>query len=360
MKKFAALFLLAISACKKDHQDPDPGLQPLIDNGPAEIAFISRRIPNSADWQLFLMNSDGNHQRLISDRIVKCTPVTGSHNGRKIAFNTYENGQNNLYVMDKANGSTTLIGSHDDYISSAVWSPDDTKILFVKLDDRRAQVLTYSIFIIDADGRNEKALVTGISAGSPQWFPDGKTIGFIGVENGKAGVYSIQPDGSGTKRLSPADQSFGGFSISPTGKQMVLVSNSQDGSQLFLMNANGGSTKQVTTSVSPRVWPGWARDGNHSPVWSPDGTKIAYVSWANGSPDIFIMDANGKNDKRLTNSPMRDENPEWSRDGKYIYFSSNRDMSVSSEIYRMTPDGKAQTPLTKWIGDDIYPVILKQ
>lgn len=360
MKQYAVVFLLAIAACSKDHQEPDPATAPLIDDGPAEIAFISRRIQNSADWQLYLMNTDGSNQRVISDRIVQCSPVTVSHDGRKIAFNTYENLKDHLYVMNKVNGSTTLIGTHEDYISSAVWSPDDTKILFVRMNDRRAQVPTYTIFIIDSDGKNEKALVTGISSGSPQWFPDGKTIGFIGVENGMAGVYSIRPDGSDKKRLSPTGQSFGYFSISPTGKQMVLVSNSQDGSQLFLMNATGGSTKQVTSSVSPRVWPGWGRDGNNSPVWSPDGSKIAYTSWANETPDIFVMDANGKNDKRLTNTPMRDESPQWSRDGQYIYFSSNRDMQVSSEIYRMTPDGKAQTPLTKWGGDDVYPVIVKQ
>lgn len=362
MKKYAAIFLLAIAACKKDNQEqePDPLVRPLIDNAPAEVAFISRRIDNSADWQLYLMNMDGTNQRLISDRIVQCAPVTASHDGQKITFTAYENLKKQLYVLNKTTGAGKLLATSDEYISNAVWSPDDSKILFVKMKDKSARVITYSICIIDSDGENEKELVANRSVGSPQWFPDGKTVAFIEAENGKAVVYSIRPDGSDRKRLSPADQSFGQFSISPAGGQMVLVSNSQEGSQLFLMNAGGGAVKQVTTSVSPRVWPGWPRDGNGSPVWSPDGSKIAYVSWANGTPDIFIMDANGKNDKRLTSGAIRDESPQWSRDGKYIYFNSNRDMSLNHEIYRMTPDGKNQTPLNQWMADDVYPVIIKK
>lgn len=362
MKKYAAILLLVIAACKKDHQEnPDPAVRPLVDNSPAEIAFISRRINNSADWQLYLMNTDGSNQRLIADRMVQCAPVTVSHNGQKIIFTTYENGEDHLYVMDKTTGATILLGTQQDYVGEAAWSPDDTKIVFVKLNDHRTQVMTYNIYIVDSDGKNEKELVSNMPVGSPQWFPDGKAVAFIAVENGKAGVYSILPDGSNKKRLTPAGQRFRAFRISPTGEQIVLVGSDQAGSpQLFLMNATGGSTKQVTTSVSPKQWPGSPRDGNHSPVWSPDGTKIAYVSWANETPDIFIMDANGKNDKRLTNGPIRDESPQWSRDGKYIYFNSNRDMSLNHEIYRMTPDGKNQTPLTKWTGDDIYPVIIKK
>lgn len=361
MKKYATILLLAVAACKKDHHEPDPLVSPLIDKSPSEIAFISRRINNSADYQLYLMNMDGTGQRLVSDRIVQCAPVTPSHDGQKIIFTTYENGKDHLYVMDKATGATTLLATQQDYVGGAAWSPDDTKILFVRLNDDRTQGMTYTIYLVDSDGTNQKELTPGMSAAQPQWFPDGQAIGFVGMDNGVAGVYSMRADGTGKKRLTPAGQKIGAFRIAPTGAQIVLVGSDQAGSaQLFLMDAKGGNTKQVTTSVSPKQWPGSPRDGNNSPVWSPDGAKIAYVSWANGTPDIFIMDANGKNDKRLTNGPVRDENPQWSRDGKYIYFSSNRDQSVSTEVYRMTPDGKGQTPLTHWIADDVYPVIIKK
>jgi Tol biopolymer transport system component len=362
MKRYAAILLLALAACKKDHQQPGPDLSvdpTLLDNTPAEVVFISRRIDNSADWQLYGMNMDGTNQRLLSDRIVQCAPVTASNDGQKITFNTYENNRQQLYVLDKATGTRKLLATNDEYISNAVWSPDNSKLLFTKAIN--VNTGAFGIFTVDSDGSNEKEIKAGISAGQAQWFPDGQSIGFIGVENGVAGVYAMRLDGSEKKRLTPAGQRFGSFRISPTGEQIVLIGNDQGGSQqLFLMNAKGGATRQVTTSVSPRQWPGNPRDGNNSPAWSPDGSKIAYVSWANETPDIFIMDANGKNDKRLTSGAIRDESPQWSRDGKYIYFNSNRDMSLNHEIYRMTPDGKNQIPLTHWRSDDSYPVIIKK
>ena len=126
------------------------------------------------------------------------------------------------------------------------------------------------------------------------------------------------------------------------------------------MNADGSNLKQITFSVSSRYFPGEGREGNSNPVWSPNSNKIAYVSFENGSPDIFIINSNGTDNKRLTDSPLRDENPGWSKDGKYILFSSNRNMSLSSEIFIMRNEGQLQTPLTNFISDDIYPTFIER
>ena len=53
-----------------------------------------------------------------------------------------------------------------------------------------------------------------------------------------------------------------------------------------------------------------------SPRWSPDGKRIAWVSTRDGNQDIYTVDADGKDVKRLTNDPAPDNNPSWSPDGK--------------------------------------------
>ena len=80
------------------------------------------------------------------------------------------------------------------------------------------------------------------------------------------------------------------------------------------------------------------------PVWSPDGTRVAYYSDASGDREVYVCDANGTNQTKLTNSPGVDEDPEWSPDGKQIVFRSER--GGGSNLYVMNVDGNGLTALT--------------
>ena len=80
------------------------------------------------------------------------------------------------------------------------------------------------------------------------------------------------------------------------------------------------------------------------PAWSPDGTKIAFVSDRDGNQQIYVIDADGTNQIRLTNNDVDDTEPDWSPDGTEIAFTSDRD--GPSEIYLMQSDGSNQRRLT--------------
>src|SRR5688572_19720842 len=91
-----AAFILLLS-CKKDNVDDKTPI-----DATGEILYISRRIPNSADWQMFLMNTNGTDQRIVSNSLVRCAPPILSNSGTKIAFTTYDNSNYyNLYIIDK-------------------------------------------------------------------------------------------------------------------------------------------------------------------------------------------------------------------------------------------------------------------
>jgi len=91
------------------------------------------------------------------------------------------------------------------------------------------------------------------------------------------------------------------------------------------------------------------------PVWSPDGRKITFWSNRDGKNEIYVMDADGSNQTRLTNNPGRyNELPAWSPDGARIAFDSNRDLN-GYEIYVMNADGSNQIALSNNPSPDIGP-----
>ena len=84
-----------------------------------------------------------------------------------------------------------------------------------------------------------------------------------------------------------------------------------------------------------------------APSWSPDGSKLAFVSDMDGNADIWVADLDGSNLTSLTQDEAQDHSPAWSPDGAWIAFASLRD-SLYWELYVMRPDGSDVQRLTWW------------
>ncbi|HFC11623.1 MAG TPA: hypothetical protein ENJ56_02170, partial [Anaerolineae bacterium] len=134
-----------------------------------------------------------------------------------------------------------------------------------------------------------------------------------------------------TPTLVPAVRSYSGF-----GK--VLFTSDIDGDdEIFVMNADGTNRLQLTNNLVD----------DFSPVWSPDGNKIAFVSENILGTQIYMMNSDGSNVTKLTSTPLSNYAPSWSPDGTKLVFSSNRESGWrSSDIWTMNADGTDQQQIT--------------
>jgi Tol biopolymer transport system component len=124
----------------------------------------------------------------------------------------------------------------------------------------------------------------------------------------------------------------------------IAFTSYRDGNaEIYVMNADGSAQTRLTDHPASDV----------SSSWSPDGSRIAFSSTRDGNSEIYVMNADGSGLTRLTNDPAFDGEPAWSPDGSRIAFGSNRD--GNGEIYVMTADGSGITRLTNHQAGDGSP-----
>lgn len=184
--------------------------------------------------------------------------------------------------------------------------------------------------------------------------PKGKLI-FMSTRDGNFEVYSMDAKGDSLKNLSCNKANDYAFNCSNDG-QMAFYSKRDGNDEIYIMSADG--KKQTNISNHP--------SGDRVPYISPDGQKIVFSSnrdEKNG--ELYVMDSDGKNIKRLTANEYFEDAGCWSPDGKKIYFSRElRDLNDSSEnavrnmeIFVMDADGTNETRLTNKPGGDGGPQI---
>ncbi|MBK7140579.1 MAG: PD40 domain-containing protein [bacterium] len=124
---------------------------------------------------------------------------------------------------------------------------------------------------------------------------------------------------------------------SADGRTILFQSNRAGHWQLFVMNADGSNQRCITPDST----------NSNFPDWSTEHQLIAFVSDRNGNEEIYVMRLDGSGVKRLTNDAGRDIHPYLSPDGRTILFNSNRDNPNSFDIYQIGVDGTELRRLTE-------------
>lgn len=121
---------------------------------------------------------------------------------------------------------------------------------------------------------------------------------------------------------------------SPDGTRIALSSDVSKNYEIYVLDVSTGQSDVLTNNNWDDLYP----------AWSPDGKKIAFTTNHDSNWDIYVMDANGKNPKRLTSDPAYEGNPVWSPDGTRIAYVEGRD--AKRDIMVMDADGSNVQPLT--------------
>jgi TolB protein len=208
-----------------------------------------------------------------------------------------------------------------------------------------------AIYSMDADGANLFQLTNleGYDK-SPQWSPDGSLIVFSSDRTREKDIYLMNSDGTDQKNLT-ADS--GGESVenysdidsqpawSPDGALIAFKSFRLGKAEIFVMNLDGTEVRRVTNTPT--------EDG--SPAWSPDGSQIAYSEIWGVAADLYIVDIDGRNRRQLTavrEIGQSDSCPAWSPDGTKIAFMRIRNFDDDydervPDLFIMNADGSNQT-----------------
>lgn len=239
-------------------------------------------------------------------------------------------------------GTTLEPSPVDSFDYSSTPSPDGRRIAFVSRRDGNDE-----IYVMNADGSAQSRLTfTPAADYAPAWSPDGSRISFVSNRDGNVELYVMGADGSGPVNVTrhPADDGER-HSWSPTTTEIAFSSNRDGHFQLFAIRPDGTGLRRLGRS------PG----NDRNPVWSPDGARIALDSDREGQTQVYVADASGSRPLRVTMNSSLNAYPAWSPDGRRLAFISFRDRD--GEIYSIAPDGTDERRLTRsrdWDFDPVY------
>lgn len=172
-------------------------------------------------------------------------------------------------------------------------------------------------------------------------------LAYVGSGGGEDfDIYVSDASGDGFVDLSQNDAWDTDPVFSPDGHRIAFwtdrhgdmsVGHGYRNTEIYVMDADGSNVRRLTHHE------GW----DAHPSWSNDGRRIAFDSWRDGAGDIFVMDAaDGSGVVNLTNTDVEDAFPIWSPDGRHILFATRRNPDNQLDLYVMRADGSDVRQLT--------------
>jgi Tol biopolymer transport system component len=192
----------------------------------------------------------------------------------------------------------------------------------------RSSVEIYNV----GTGRAREVWQTDRLVEAPNFSPDGSYL----LLNGDGLLYRLPLDGGEVVKVDTgfAVNCNNDHGISPDGTEIVISDKTEFGkSAIYILPIEGGTPRLITQNL-PSYWHGW----------SPDGRQLAYCGIRDDLFDIYTISVDGGAETRLTHGEGRNDGPDYSADGQWIYFNSSR--TGLMQIWRIHPDGTGLEQVT--------------
>jgi TolB protein len=238
------------------------------------IAFVSTA-PGSGesqdDLEIYVMEADGTRKRRLTDNRVADWDPEWSPDGRQIVFVragswNRRHAESSLNLVNAEGSGERLLRREENGIVliHPAWSPDGTTIAFTRVSGARAQGQSlvgavWSVYSVSSDGA--RSVEVAKDASEPAWSPDGRQIAFSGGPG--RDIYVADPDGSSALKLTDETGSANYPDWSSDGRTIVFVAttsaDAQD-SEIYTVDAKGGSPNRITSNDVPDREPDWRPD----------------------------------------------------------------------------------------------------
>ena len=290
----------------------------------------------------------GNPRRLISD---VGSAVTFSPDGQQLAFirNLPDAGQDVLMIAGANGGGERQLAIRKlpNFLSSVAWSPDGKTIAC----GAGSFVPSYNTYVVELEvesGREKQiGTQTWMFMGQLAWAADGRAL-ILGASEQEAGSFEAQqiwylsyPQGE-ARRVTNDLNNYTGVSLTTDSNRLVTVQSETSSSIWLAPNADANRATR-TTSGAGQI------DGRDGLAWTREG-KIVYASNASGNLDLWMMNADGSQQRQLTENSRINNHPAVSPDDRYIIFTSDR--AGTPNIWRTDLDGSNASQLTSGSGED--------
>jgi len=339
--------------------------------------------PGKFKQAVFLMTPLGGAKHQIREVSDASNCITSwSPDAKTLAYDDKPPGENSgIFLMPLTGSAVLRLTTAPDAIfdGSPAFSPDGKQIAFVRNGDRGGNA---DLRLVSVLGREERKLTSlNRAINFPTWTADGKRIIFAvgGMFPGEGALFSVATTGSEPERLQfissngecPAisrqgdklayetafwDSNIWRVSIkdgaapakliassrvemqpdfSPDGSRLAFVSDRDGILAIWASNADGTDPVRLASMLT----------GGETPVWSPSGKDIVFDSNEGGRWNIVVIGAEGGNEGRLTDGSSDNRGPSWSADGEWVYFASNR--SGRWEIWKVSLRNKEAVQVTR-------------
>ncbi len=401
------------------------------------VAFAWSGDAGSGPPDIYVKAVGNEALRRLTETSTSETSPAWSPDGHSVAFVRDGRG---VFTISQLGGTEKRVSDSGNYVA---WAADSKSVL---IRDREGKVGPFGIYQVSLDTLERRRL-TQAPFGDGDWrfqvSPDGTTLAFIRYgRTGVADLYVIPMQGGELRRLTDWNGVLTGLSWTPDGREIVLSVEEPAASRLWRIHANSAqpgrglpignipvaagspsisrprtgqqarlafqtisrdvdlhlmdldatlvndtidsklfaNSTRVESSArfspdasrvafvsqrsgSAEIWVA-GRDGTGLRQitslgaaqlvvsgWSPDGNNIVFDAAIDGNSDVYVVGFDGGGQRRLTSDPARDGLPSWSGDGRWIYFTSAR-AGVNPDVWKMTPDGGQVTRITKNGGFD--------
>jgi len=253
----------------------------------------------------------------------------------KLAFTSDRRGEQSkeLYIMDYDGYSQKPLTANRSLNLTPTWSPDGKAIAYTSYRNGRPDL--YRAFIYE--GRGDHLVAGPGMSFTPAWSPDGKRLAFTSTKDGNSEIYLINADGTGLERLTNHRSIDTSPCWSQNGREIAFTSDRTGAPQIYVMGVDGLNVRRISFDGSY----------NDAPAWSPS-REFSEITWASrierGPFDIVVYNLQTQQVRQLTTGRGSNESPNWSPNGLHLVFSSDR--TGSTQVYSMNRDGTNVRRLT--------------